>query len=391
MKKTGCLLVLVLSLHALHAQFNGAVYGVSSFNLSSHWFSRLDLTTGALTTLQQVPVTNLMSHHSSTTDHHSAFYFCDGTHIYAFDPQTGAYTTTTLTIPGSSIFMQIQFSPCDSLIYGIVKNWPSGYDFARYNTGSNSVYIIDSLPSVAMVTGYGSAFDPVHQIYYNYANGQLTGIQTSAGQVVSDVTVTELPGQSLKHITYDCTHGRIVGTSVHLTTHVTVLATVDPLTGIVSALSTTPWVNGYATPYFGGACVDQANGVYYYPAGNPDQVIGVDVQTGDTLSAQSTGVSTVRLVQHFSSCFCGPLNNEEYVTPSAAVYPNPANDLLRVRSNSQNGSYVVLTDLYGREMLRAPMMGGSAELPVSGLPAAVYVWTIYSPESIYANGYFVKE
>ena len=67
----------------------------------------------------------------------------------------------------------------------------------------------------------------------------------------------------------------------------------------------------------------------------------------------------------------GATSTEEVTTPTLAMFPNPATDVVRLSGG--NNHEVELLDLSGRVVGTTGVFNGSATINVSELPAGVYL------------------
>lgn len=100
--------------------------------------------------------------------------------------------------------------------------------------------------------------------------------------------------------------------------------------------------------------------------------------TGSTLKAVANGDHRV-WVRSLTGCFTASdvfsytwVSAEDMITvENWKVFPNPANDVLKVTTDGEDASYSVM-DMQGRVILSGDVMMGSGEIRVESLPAGVY-------------------
>jgi hypothetical protein len=377
MKKLLLLCLAFSALQFLNAQTNGFVYGISNPSSGVFWFSRMETATGTFTLLQQMPWGGYNTGASSCVDaSQDIYYYCNGTKMYKIDPATGmVMNTVQLQIATTAELYHIQYNPCDSMIYGVVNDFPNGIYFAKYNPVNDSVYNLMALPpNLSFCGGCMSVIEVANQTYILNLPYQLLRMSIATSQMAPVVSIINLPNESFGHISYDCTSGNIYGTSANVSEGEKFLAVIDPQTGTVSHVSDHSWPQGLWKPSNGGNCIDQENGIYYY-SGAPDLIIGVDIATGDTVSVQSTGQGTFLFAQYFSQCPCDALGTEELAQQPTSVYPNPAGAFLIVQcDDGARNEYFTVTDAAGREVIRTVLNGSRSVIPLGQLAPGMYFW-----------------
>lgn len=380
----------------LFCQLSGFVFGINNPSSGVFYFSKMEVSTGIFTQLQLMPWGGYNGLASSCIDNDAqVFYYCGGQDIYKIDPLTGAILSTTLISNiGSGKLVAIRYNPCDSMIYGIVNDYPNSIYFARYNPGTGTLANMSALPgNMGFSLGAMSFIDPLNQVYVLHQPGELLGISMITGQVAYNTSIIPIVNESFGHIAYDCATGQIYGTSANSQEGLKYLGVVDPVTGIVTHVGTASWPNGFWKPSNGGDCIDDSSGIYYY-SGAPDLLIGVDILTGDTVSVQSTSAGVFLFIQHFSQCPCAATSIEETEMSSISVYPNPTSELLTITQSAETtaDSWFVVHDAMGREVRRITLTQTISSISVAELSKGIYYWSVRTDENeIHCAGRFVRE
>lgn len=381
----------------LHSQTNGFLYGIGNPGNGTFWFSKMDVNSGVYSQLVQLPMTSFSGAGSSCIDDDlKRYYFCTGKQMMTLDPITGTIISIdSLPMPSTADFVQIQFNPCDSLIYGIVFDSQSNTRFVKYMAATNTFYTISTLTITSYCMGCMSFIDPINlQYVYNSPTG-ITAIDLATGTIVYSTTIINLPNEIFGHIAYDCKEGRIIGTSGNTQQQFKYLAEVNPATGIVSHISTTGWQTGFWKPAVGGDCIDQSLGIYYY-SGSPDLACAVTIATGDSLNFQHTGSDDFYMIRYFSQCQCTPagISNASPNSAVYSVYPNPANGefTLELKQRNSNEMYELeLTNALGELISKTTINGSKSQISLKNEAAGIYFYRIFEGEKAIGSGKIVLE
>src|SRR6185436_10099721 len=342
------------------------------------------------TNLQLLPIAVVTSGWSSSIDNaHQKYYFCKGDSLLTLDPVSGNLVSiTSLGMPAGSTFLFTQFYPCDSSIYGIINNPPFTYTFARF---SPSTGIMTSLSTFQNTSGYiGGGLSVIdettHTFIVQYLQNNLLGLDLFTGQIIYNTPIVNLPGEFFGHIVIKCSDQLIYGTSAVPAT-AKYLATIDPLTGIVTHISNTSWNIGVWKPDVGGACINQLTGNYYY-SGSLDVLVGASTISGSMIASFNLSSGNAFLfLEHFSQCPCNTTGTEENNLSfnTLNIFPNPSasGGTIRLTFNTKHNAPAeceivnVMGERVLTALLRVPLTpkGEPAhmEIDVSGLAKGVYV------------------
>lgn len=380
----------------LKAQTNGYVFGIDNASSGVFWFSKLEVATGQLTHIAQMPWNSYSATISTCVDPDmQLYYYCNGFTMYQIDPLTGIILSTTpIGIAPTADLYHVQYNPCDSMIYGIVNDAPNNCYFARYNASNGVTTNLGNLSANMSFCGGCMCFiDPVNQLYVVHAPGALMAISLSTGLVVYNTPIVNLPNESFGHIAYDCKEGRIIGTTASSSTNLKYLATVDPVTGIVTHITQNGWTDGFWKPLNGGNSIDNYLSVYYY-SGAPDLIVAVDIISGDTISVTHTGGGSFLGLQYFSQCSCDANSVATNEVNAFHVYPNPVSEQLTIETGgaTTTGSLELhIHNLLGEEVLIATLIQPSSVIDLSGLANGAYTYAIMEDHSIVCRGKLIRQ
>ncbi|MBK9196745.1 MAG: hypothetical protein IPO17_17530 [Flavobacteriales bacterium] len=374
-------LVLLLTLFsAVHgrAQWGGSLYGIHNPTSGMFAFAALDLSTMAITDLDTLPMNQISSMASGTVDTDlERFLFCTGTNIFMLDPY-GLLPTTVVAPPiGPGAYLcNIEYDPCTASLYGFVNDPPDSVVFARYHIATNTFQTLLTMPNtMSFMMGAGSYIDPITRVYGFENINNIMGIDVDLGTLLYDTPMIDPPGESFGHISLDCSTGQVLGTSFGAASEGgdgKWVSTVDPLTGIVTHLSSTHTPNALMKPAMTGSCVDQVNGVFYWGGVNGAWVGGNTTTGNIVLDDVSTPATPLFCVNHFSNCACGSLDLPDVssLDPASPPYPIPATDVLYIFSRTRP---VQWTDMAGRS-ITVPVLRTNEwiQADVSNVPPGMY-------------------
>ena len=231
-----------------------------------------------------------------------------------------------------------------------------------------------------------SIVDPATNVYsfrshfFSQAGG-LVGLTCSNGQIVYNSFVLDIPNETFGHMALKAGTHEIFGTSAQTSIlgGVKYLSTLNPYTGVVTHVSDYPWTTGITKPIYGGDCINQLDGTYYY-AGYPSLLIGVNTVTGDTILHYTVNARNLQCVQHFSqgSCIVDDIvESEGNVAPT--LYPNPASTQLFIQTSGTAIEQVNIYNTTGSLVMGAASLV-NYQLSIVNLPNGVYIAEIKTKE-----------
>lgn len=344
---------------AASAQLADYLYGLHNPGSGVFRFARMELATGEVTELEQLPITGVGSAASSCVDVAAGRYlFNTGQQLFTLDPLNQApMVSVSYPLPSSTRFYGMAHNPCDDALYGVL-NAGVGYNvFARYDRASNTfTELVDLGDDFGYSLGGMSYIDPQEQLYGLEHGGRILGIDIIGSELIYDTPIVNLSGEVFGHIAFDCALGRVIGTSYGQTPKSGAakwVSMVDPLTGIVTHLASMYTQDALMKPALTGSCIDQNGGVFYW-GGMDAQWVGASTSNGEiTYSATATSPQTLYAVEHFSECACTTTGVEEASEPSSLAYPNPATRAITLLG-APPGSDLSWSDACGR-IVRVPM------------------------------------
>ena len=109
-------------------------------------------------------------------------------------------------------------------------------------------------------------------------------------------------------------------------------------------------------------------------------------QTAQSFTPDATGNYAVEITENgmctdTSACYYVLVSNVfEKTTETIAVYPNPANDVLTVDLNHNNGGNLKVADFTGKIIINTTFQGSKFTLDISQFPSGIYSLNIQAGE-----------
>jgi hypothetical protein len=369
-------------------QASNFVYAIDNPSTGSFQFSKIDLTTHAITHLSQAPISSWPSEGNAFIDYDSKIYFLNtGYSLVAFDALTGTIKANISYSMGPLWYAAL--NPCDSNVYGLINNGSNPPSFVRVSPKTGATTVISSLPTMLYSVGAMSFVDPLTNIY-TFQSENLVGVNITTGQVAYNTYVTDLPNEIFGHIALKSGTHEIFGTSANTSFlgGLKYLSTVNPNTGVVTHVSDVGWNVGVWKPLGGGDCIDQTTGTYYY-SGYPNLVVAVNTTSGDIISGDTIASGDLLCVQYFSRTSCVATNINEAAEDYFQVYPNPVKDILNIELNKKEDIEVALYQPTGQKVFQQTFSGSTA-MNLEQLTNGIYFYEIRNKLGIVKQGKLVK-
>ncbi len=304
MKKTGItLLSCLLAVSALLAQ-SGRIVGLQFDNSNGTsavlYPTFTDETSGVMTRLSQTPSSSdQFSSGNSTVDPVNYKYYyirgLNGHQLITVDLTTGMATSSGVNNPNNANIplTNIQYNPADGFIYG-VNMVGSTLRFAKLDPSTSLVSLVNSNPisSDQFLSG-NATIDPVSGTYY-YVRGaqgnQLIRVDVQSGTSTS-VSITN-PNQALQpilNIQWNPQDSMLYG--LNFTMGQLRLAKMDPATGVVTLVSSGPTSGDMFSSGVAALDVDAQSFVYVRGVPGAQQIVRVDVATGQVQNSSALSVN----------------------------------------------------------------------------------------------------
>ena len=179
------------------------------------------------------------------------------------------------------------------------------YGLARRTSGSLNVYLSKINPADGRVTNLstssvattvnltGAALDPYANYFYFMGGFDIKTLDLSTGNLVRSVTISNDSGaQNFFNFRFNNSDSTVYGLASRVTvtdsstTSEMFLATINPVTGLITTISTTSIGSGSA---LASSAIDPYQRVFYYSTGSA--IVGLDMYTGSIYSTVSIAVT----------------------------------------------------------------------------------------------------
>ncbi len=310
-----------------------------------------------------------------------------------------------------SYFENFRFNNSDSTLYGLARRFytdpitseTNGEVYlAKINTTTG---VITQISPNSVAQGYalaGSAINPYEMVYYFSIGSNLIGLDLYTGEVYNNVPIQDLDGIIFDNFTYSCSDtslyglvrknyfstefDSILGFPTQFLDSATVrLGKIDIATGNVTIISPASIVSG-GYSLNAGATIDPSTDTYYFS--NGDQLLGVDIHTGTTVSNPILNYNDgmyFDLMRNFGDCknalrmrsnpILTAIPNEN-PNKSLDLFPNPASNFIQLQLDHFNHS-ISINDLSGKTLLRLNSNGNTSfQIPVNQLQDGMYLISV---------------
>lgn len=378
------------------------LYGLArGTNPAALYFSSLQPSTGIVTALSAALPDSMYSLNGfSAIDPVNGLYYYmgDRTKLRAFNISNGSPAASyNLNLPSGHFFEMMQYNCADSTIYALYRtSSPAEIKLCKFDPASNTITIIsqNSIGSAFSINAF-TTIDPVNGIYYMYTN-TLTGISLATGNIVSAPNLIFPPNaQYIDMIVNHCDDGKIYCIARNVSPPELYLASVDPVTGIVSLISPTPVPSAGA---LNAGCEMNSLTNTFYTRGTNATWLGISALTGNPVSTPAltlpNNTSYFDLVGR-NNCECN-FSNPKGVSEISelqlfTVFPSPlaSGQSLTVHfaeALRTNGKLILINSI-GQQLTEIPLEKGETEKQISTANfAAGYYSVLFQTE----NGSFAK-
>ncbi|MGL5889948.1 MAG: T9SS type A sorting domain-containing protein [Bacteroidia bacterium] len=159
------------------------------------------------------------------------------------------------------LFVQLIYAQTTTTLYGLSYGQNSnGFFLASLDPQTGLVTEISPSPIASVVVACYATIDPVNNIYYFSKPDSLVGVNISTGQIVSQVQCNLPANYYFEMPQYNCRDSLLYG--MYRTSGSMQLATIDPLTGIITVISPSSIDPGFVASTKGS--LDPDAGVYLF-------------------------------------------------------------------------------------------------------------------------------
>lgn len=400
---------------AAFAQGNN-FYGLArNANPAEVFLAKINPNTGIATNLSAAPIGNIINLTGAALDPYRQYYhFLGYNEIKTLDLATGAQLfQATLNNPlGDSYFDNFRFNNSDSSLYGLARR--NVYDSTTM-TYMGEMYLatidvntgtISQISPTSVGQGFalaGSAIDPYQMVYYYSTGASLMGLDMYTGAIYSNPTLQLPPNSHFGNFTYSCADTALYGLlytnffkmvydpaimdSIQmLDSSINRLARINPNTGAIDIISTTPISpGGYSVN--ASSTIDPDLMIYYYS--NGAQLVGISLTTGLVVGSpqfsnpDATYFDMMRIESNCYEAFFPVRSNPllSSLSPAAThlkTYPNPTEDLFNIET-SYPIRQIEIFNASGQKVEVLP--GSTTQISLLAYPAGLYLLKITTEET----------
>lgn len=368
----------------INAQTTSLFCTHNSSTLGGFAYSNCDLLTDSVYDYTLFPVLISSNYVSSTVDSaNHIYYFSDGVRIYGVNTlNNNLVLNLPYPVTGTFLIANIQYNPCDSLIYGTAFDYMTNYaaSIISFNPNDSTLSTLAPLPSYQIHKGSGT-IDTANNLYLfelsNSPFNTICGFDITLGAIsfltqISYMTTEE----NFFGISYDCTNSRLVGISVTASDSLAYLSYVTPLSGELFHINTIGWEGAYTPFLHAGSCIDNTNNVYYF-APKQNIINSVNLNTGNLISSDTISVNALFGIELLTSCTC-PLTTK-IITKSdiskITIYPNPASNEINITHsffNKANNCELIISNAVGKIQKQLKINSSSTNINISDLLPGIY-------------------
>lgn len=373
------------------SQVDSVVFCLSNKGIPGLYLSKVNVTTGAVTYISPTVIGNAVASNGATIDQYkSIYYFIDfSQQIIGLDLFTGTVVTSgPLSNPNTDSFGQIIFNASDSVIYGLAGTVsPPSVFLGKINPSTGVVTKISGTSLSTAYLGSSATIDPFTKTYY-YVNESnvILGVDLNTGTITSSATITNVNGQYFDLMQFNASDKMIYGLARKFSPPEVYLAKIDPLTGGVTNISTSPLSTALSSS---GSLLDPCNNSFYYiKEGGILQGANCSIGNGIVAVTPSSQILEMRYNYkcHLDFIFSGI--NENQSTADLNIYPNPSSDYLNLKGIGEVGSSIEIIDALGRKIMETSFANS---INISKLTTGIYTLRILTKDNHSYYSKFVKE
>jgi hypothetical protein len=319
------------------------------------------------------------------------YYFTIGETLVGMDITKGEIRSQVkINLSQGQYFIDFEFNTSDSNIYGMVYLGPyMGFRLGKIAVETGEIEYISNTTSFSTTVNKSHTLDSDKGIYYTRSENSLFGIDIKTGLTVSNVVLNG-DAQDFNFIKYNKNNGKIYGLSrPEGPSKPFYLATINPLTGYITLIS--PYNVSDAVTVT-SQTMNIASNRYFLLS--PSYILGIDMDSGkirsstlsnkvnmygfNSLDYKYTGEKTMILGQGNEGGGGGGGGNlssssVQLEKISYRVYPNPANNHIKIETNQLEDSKVQLFNSIGSRIADIDFKDSNKlDVDVSAYPEGIY-------------------
>lgn len=368
MQRLILLFLLLLNFNSSIAQFDSTIFGLARKTIpNSFFFAKINTTSGLVTNISGASITNCVNvtGSASTIDPiKHEFYYRDCSNQFVTVNMTNGNISNSQLITNilTPSFGFSNYNCHDSVIYGLANSTsPNAFYFSKINP-LNGIVTNISISSIAnCVNATGATLNSKKaEFYFENCTNQFITVDINTGAIINTQTITNTNGSGFSLFKYNCSDSTIYGLSIKNSPNQVFLAKINPLTGVVTNISSTSVSNNINLT---SSTIDPIKKQFYFE-NSSNQFIAVDLASGNIVSnpviTNSNG-NYFDLFKYNNGCCCNTetinlgLDKTLCENDTLVLSPNLSNSNVIWQDNSttpnftvtQQGTYWVKTSSSG--------------------------------------------
>ncbi len=181
-----------------------------------------------------------------------------------------------------SLLNSLCYSQVDSVIFGLSNKGVPGLYLSRLNPFTGLVTYVSPSPISNGAQIPNATVDMYSKLFY-YVNefNSILGVDLVAGNIVTNALISNVNGVFFDQMIFNASDSTIYGLARNSSPAAVYLSKINPLTGVVTNISSASLSNGENIP---NAAINPFAKIYYY-INEFDYILGVDLISGNTISA----------------------------------------------------------------------------------------------------------
>lgn len=316
------------------------IYGISrNSNPNVTYLAKVNTANGVIQDISDTSHAPFIANFSFTVDPVAGiYYYTDGDTFIGVDMNTGALVqqnpVTTSQLP---IFQNYIYNEITQEIVGLERGgFNEGFYLSKIDPTTGIVTPISTSPLSGSFVAAGAAIDLRNQWFHVFSEGKILSIDIETGSIVHEPVVDTSAFENFNNLFYNPVDRGLYVLGRNNDPQELFLTQIDPITGVVTTISPSSLGESLALE---GSALNPATGIYYFKRPFPINIVGVDINTGEEVSATPFDFTTSNggFFGHFY--FGGEtarfLSNDDFFDDTNLnIHPNPTENILQVSGNS---------------------------------------------------------
>ncbi len=297
--------------------------------------------TGFVNELSDVSHSENLANLSYTVDpFEQIFYYVSNYNLLGVSMVDGSLQSDVAIIPNQLPFFQyFIFNEITQEILGLERGGgiSNGEVYlSKINPETGVITTISEEPIASQITMSGYDVDLGNQWFHFVSEGKILSVDIETGDLVNDPLLDTSNFSNFNNLQYNANDGLLYAIGSNPDPAELFLVTIDPETGDISQISNESLG---ALLQIGGCAIDPFNQIYYFIRGQQPELVGVDIETGDEVSATSFDYSEANGA-FFGQLYFGGitqtfvLSEEQFPQVlDVEIYPNPVKNILTVQGD----------------------------------------------------------